>query len=165
MDWFFCCGFFGSTNFRNMLNKFLQHKYKVIVTIAIVLCFAIIRNFESQLFYDPFLNYFKLNFKNLPFPEVDCFKLFCGLLARYLLNTALSLILIYVLFQDKDMLRFSAFLYAFLIIVLFILFFVILICFPQWNWLLFYVRRFIIQPIFVILFIPAFYYQQLNLKK
>ncbi|MFH6998293.1 exosortase F system-associated protein [Flavobacterium sp. FlaQc-57] len=148
-----------------MLNKILQHKLKVVITILIVLCFAIIRNFESQLFYDPFLNYFKFDFKNLPFPEVDYVKLFCGLLVRYLLNSSLSLLLIYALFQDKDILRFSAFLYGFFIIILLVLFFVIIEFFPQWNWLLFYVRRFIIQPIFVILFIPAFYYQQLNLKK
>jgi len=148
-----------------MLNKILQHKFKVIVTIIIVLCFAIIRNFESQLFYDPFLSYFKFDFKNLPFPEVNNFKLFYGLLFRYLLNTVLSLVLIYTLFQDKDMLKFSVFLYGFFIVVLFIMFFAILEYFPKWNWLLFYVRRFIIQPLFVILFIPAFYYQQQNFKK
>lgn len=148
-----------------MLNKILKHKYKFIVTIVIILCFAIIRNFESELFYDPFLDYFKFDFKNLPFPEVNSFKLFSGLLFRYLLNTVLSLILIYTLFQDKDILKFSMLLYGFFIIVLFVMFFVILKYFQEWNWLLFYVRRFIIQPIFVILFIPAFYYQQQNFKK
>ena len=148
-----------------MLNKILKHKYKVIVTIVIILCFAIIRNFESELFYDPFLDYFKFDFKNLPFPEVNSFKLFCGLLFRYLINSVLSLILIYTLFHDKDILKFSMLLYGFFIIVLFVMFFVILKYFQEWNWLLFYVRRFIIQPIFVILFIPAFYYQQQNFKK
>ena len=148
-----------------MLNKILKHKYKVIVTIVIILCFAIIRNLESELFYDPFLNYFKFDFKNSPFPEVNNFKLFCGLLFRYLINSVLSLILIYTLFHDKDILKFSMLLYGFFIIVLFVMFFVILKYFQEWNWLLFYVRRFIIQPIFVILFIPAFYYQQQNFKK
>lgn len=148
-----------------MLNKILKYKFKLIIAIVIVLCFAIIRAFENQLFYDPFLAYFDGNFKNLPFPTINIFVLFWNLLLRYGLNTILSLALIYVLFEDRDMLRFSAFLYGFFIVVLFGMFFIIVACFPEWNWLLFYVRRFIIQPIFVILFIPAFYYQQQNLKK
>ncbi|MFW0738376.1 exosortase F system-associated membrane protein [Flavobacterium sp. T12S277] len=148
-----------------MLNKILEHKFKLIIAIAIVLCFAVIRAFENQLFYDPFLRYFDGNFKNLPFPEVETFALFWNLLLRYVLNAILSLVLIYTLFQDRDMFQFSLFLYAFFAVLLLVMFFVILECFPQWNWLLFYVRRFIIQPIFVLLFISAFYYQQQNLKK
>lgn len=148
-----------------MLNKILEHKFKILVAIFIVLCFAVIRGFENQFFYDPFLVYFEKDFKNLPFPEVNLFRLFGSLAFRFVLNTALSLILIYTLFQDRDMLKFSLFLYGFFMIILFILFFLILKYFSEMNWLLFYVRRFIIQPIFVILFIPAFYYQQQNVKK
>ena len=148
-----------------MLNRILEHKFKILVAILIVLCFAIIRTFENKLFYDPFLVYFELDFKNLPLPQTDGLKLFCSLLFRFILNSVLSLILIYTLFQDRDMLKFSIFLYGVFAVILFAVFFIILKCFPEWNWLLFYVRRFIIQPLFVILFIPAFYYQQQNLKK
>lgn len=148
-----------------MLNKILAHKVKILITILIVMCFGLIRNFENQLFYDPFLSYFETDFKNLPFPQVNVFKLFCGLFIRCFLNTILSLLLIYTLFPDKEILKFSSFLYAFFLVVLLGMFFVILNYFPDGNWLLFYVRRFIIQPVFVLLFIPAFYYQQLNFKK
>jgi len=148
-----------------MLNKILEHKFKILIAVFIVLCFAVIRALENQLFYDPFLVYFESDFKNSLLPEVHLFKLFGSLIVRFLLNTILSLILIYALFQDRDMIKFSAFLYVFLMLLLFGMFFIILKWFPEMNWLLFYVRRFIIQPIFVILFIPAFYYQQQNLKK
>lgn len=148
-----------------MLNKLLQHKAKILITVIIVLCFGLIRAFENQLFYDPFLDYFESDFKNLPFPQVDSFKLFYGLFLRYFLNSILSLILIYVLFRDREILKFSTFLYVFFMVILFVLFFVILSYFTDGNWLLFYVRRFIIQPIFVLLFIPAFYYQMQNSKK
>lgn len=148
-----------------MLNKLKEHKAKIGIAILIVACFGIIRAFENQLFYDPFLDYFERDFNNLPFPRVNAFQLFLGLLFRYFLNTILSLALIYVLFQEIEMLKFSAFLYAFFLVILFGMFFVILEYFPDGSWLLFYIRRFIIQPIFVLLFIPAFYYQMQNLKK
>ncbi|PIF32574.1 exosortase F-associated protein [Flavobacterium sp. 9] len=148
-----------------MLDNLKEHKLKILVSILVVFCFGVIRAFEDQLFYDPFLNYFKEEFKNLPFPEVDSFKLFIGLFLRYILNSILSLILIYTLFQDVEILEFSTYMYGFFLVLLFVMFFVIVEYFPNANWLLFYVRRFIIQPIFVLLFIPAFYYQQQNLKK
>ncbi|MDQ6470395.1 exosortase F system-associated protein [Flavobacterium sp. LHD-80] len=148
-----------------MLSKIIEHKYKILFAVCIVICFGIIRTLEKSLFYDPFLDYFEIDFKNLPYPEVDGLKLFFGLFFRYFLNTVLSLILIYVLFRDIEIIKFSTFLYAFFLVILFIAFFVILNYFPNANWLLFYVRRFIIQPIFVLLFIPAFYYQSQNLKK
>lgn len=148
-----------------MLSEIKEHKIKILTALLIVICFGFIRAFENSLFYDPFLEYFESDFKNLAFPHVAVFKLFGGLLLRYFLNTVLSLLLIYTLFRDRDILKFSTFLYVFFMVVLFVLFFVILNYFPNGNWLLFYVRRFIIQPIFVLLFIPAFYYQKLNLKK
>nr|WP_294925458.1 exosortase F system-associated protein [uncultured Flavobacterium sp.] len=148
-----------------MLNKLIEHKVKILITIVVVFCFGIIRTFENQLFYDPFLDYFDSDFKNLPLPEVDVLKLFYGLIFRYFLNTILSLILIYALFLNRDILNFSIFMYGFFLVILFGMFFIILNYFSEANWLLFYVRRFIIQPIFVLLFIPAFYYQQQNLKK
>jgi len=148
-----------------MLSKILEHKFKILIAVLIVLCFAIIRTFESKLFYDPLLIYFESDFKDLPLPQTDILKLFCSLLFRFVLNSVLSLILVYTLFRDRDILKFSMFLYGVFAVILFVVFFIILESFPEWNWLLFYVRRFIIQPLFVILFIPAFYYQQQNLKK
>ena len=147
-----------------MLNKIIEHKFKFSITIGILLCFIAIRAFENQLFYDPFLTYFDSDFKSLPYPEFDGFKLFFGLFSRYFLNSVLSVLLIYVLFQDLEILKFSTFLYIGFFGILFGMFFIVLGYYPEGNWLLFYVRRFIIQPIFILLFIPAFYYQQQNLK-
>ncbi|WP_291151662.1 exosortase F system-associated membrane protein [Flavobacterium sp. UBA7680] len=148
-----------------MLNKIREEKTKIFISILVIFCFGIIRAFENMLFYDPFLDYFEKDFNNIKLPEVDSLKLFLNLLLRFVLNTALSLILIYTLFRDKGILIFSSFLYAFFSVVLFAMFFIIVEYYPEKSWLLFYVRRFIIQPIFVLLFIPAFYYQLQNLKK
>lgn len=158
-------GFSGLISFQNMLNSLRDNKFKILIAILVVIGFAFIRAFEKQLFYDPFLNYFKNDFHNLPYPQVEELKLFFGLLSRYFLNSVLSLVLIYALFQDRDIFKFSLIIYSLFLIVLLVMFYVILEYFPDAGWLLFYVRRFIIQPILVLLFIPGFYYQLQNSKK
>ena len=159
------CGFFGSIDFQNMLNSLKENKLQILIAVVVIMCFALIRNFETKLFYDPFLKYFTDDFINLPFPKYDALKLFFGLLFRYFLNSVLSLLLIYGLFQDREIIKFSLFVYVFFLVVLLTMFFIILKFFPDASWLLFYVRRFIIQPILVLLFIPGFYYQLQKSKK
>lgn len=148
-----------------MLNSLRDNKFKILIAILVVMGFAFIRVFEKQLFYDPFLNYFKNDFHNLPYPKVEELKLFFGLLSRYFLNSVLSLVLIYALFKDRDIFKFSLIIYSLFLIALLVMFYIILEYFPDAGWLLFYVRRFIIQPILVLLFIPGFYYQLQNSKK
>jgi len=158
-------GFSGSIDFQNMLNKLKENKFKIITAIVVVISFALIRSFEKKLFYDPFRVYFSADFHSSPYPEVQTLKFFFGLFLRYFLNSALSLWLIYALFKDREIFKFSLFVYTFFLVVLLVAFYVILYFFPDGGWLLFYVRRFIIQPILVLLFIPGFYYQLQKSKK
>ncbi|KVV14329.1 exosortase F system-associated protein [Flavobacterium sp. TAB 87] len=139
---------------------------KIAIVTILVVGLAIIRAFEDLLFYDPFLNYFKEDFKNSDFPAFDGLHLGFNITLRYVLNAIFSLGIIYAIFRDESILKFSTFLY--------IIFFIILIGFfyaiiylkgSESAWLLFYVRRFLIQPLFVLLFVPAFYYQLLKDKK
>lgn len=144
-----------------MLRKILNNKIRLVQFLFLVGLLALIRAFEDQLFYDPFLDYFKSDFANLPLPIFNPFQLFFGLLFRYTLNTFVSLGIIYVLFKDVQMVKFALVLYYFFFMLLIISFFFIIYYVNGHNNLaLFYVRRFLIQPIFVILFVPAFYYQK-----
>jgi exosortase F-associated protein len=146
-----------------MLKTLLSHKLRIFLGLVFVVLLATVRAYENQLFYDPFLIYFKSDFNVLPLPSYNPFWLFIGLLFRYGLNTMLSLGLIYVLFRDVTMIKFASFLYAFFFLIFISLFYTIIYFYGANNdMVLFYVRRFLIQPIFVILFIPAFYYQKLN---
>ena len=149
-----------------MLKKLLNQKLRVLVFILLVALLAIIRNFEEVLFYDPFLNFFRIEYENLPLPEFDSLQLFLSLLFRYSLNTIVSLGIIHTVFRDVELVKFSAVLYLIFFIILIIAFFaVIRFSEPGSNLPLFYVRRFLIQPLFVILFVPAFYYQTRMVKK
>ena len=146
-----------------MLQKLLNHKVRILLAMLLVLFLVLIRAFEDVLFYDPFLMYFKADYYNLPLPEIENISLFFGLLFRYFLNTVLSLSIIYVLFKDLEAIKFASILYLVFFIVLVVALFLVLSFFGETNKMaLFYIRRFLIQPIFLLLFLPAFYYQKQN---
>ena len=146
-----------------MLQKIVNHKVRILLATLLVMLLALVRAYEDVLFYDPFLNYFKTDYHNLPLPEIEGLGLFFGLLFRFFLNTVLSLAMIYVLFKDIEAVKFASILYVVFFVVLVILFFSVLFFFGDTNKMaLFYIRRFIIQPIFLLLFLPAFYYQKQN---
>lgn len=143
-----------------MLKKLLKNKTKVIVGFVLVALLVVIRAFENNFFYDPFLNYFKEDYTTNPIPIYNPIKLFFSLGFRFYLNSMISLALLYLLFKDSKIVKFSTLLYIFLGSILMISFMFALKFFPTEKMTIFYLRRFIIQPIFLILFIPAFYYQK-----
>jgi exosortase F-associated protein len=144
-----------------MLNKVQKNKAAIFFLLLLIVLLIAIRTFEKQLFYDPFLYYFEHDYLIFPLPDFNAVKLFCGLLFRFTLNTLISLGIIYLLFKDKQMIVFASFLYVVFFVLLIVAFFSILTFFTsQENFLLFYVRRFLIQPLFLIVFVPAFYFQK-----
>jgi len=139
----------------------LKNKTSLFFIVVILLSLVAIRMYEDVIFYDPFLDYFKANYSSLPLPNYNPVKLFFSLGFRFYLNSMLSLGLLYLLFKDAKIIKFSTFLYVIFGSVLMVAFFFMLKVGGAENKMaLFYIRRFIIQPIFVILFIPAFYYQK-----
>lgn len=146
-----------------MLEKVFKNKFKIGILLVLTLLLIGIRAYEEELFYDPFLLYFRGDYMGLKFPKFDSFQLFLNLSLRYFLNTITSLMIIHVLFLDFRFTKFISILYVFLFLVLIVSFFSILIFFDkESNFVLFYIRRFLIQPLFLLLFIPAFFYQKQN---
>ncbi len=125
-----------------------------------------VRAVASDLFYDPFIAYFNNDFLHESIPVFSGSKLLINLFFRYTLNTILSLAIIYLAFQDKAFLKFSIKFYIFAFVVLIITFMIILKGELKHGYLFaFYIRRFIIHPLFVLLLLPAFYYKQLTSKE
>ena len=148
-----------------MLLMLKRNKGKLFWSLFLIMLLILIRAFEDTLFYDPFLNYFKEEYTQLKFPQINIFKLFFSLGMRFYLNSVISLLLLYVIFKDTQIVKFSALIYMILGSVLMISFIFTLTFFGEESKMtLFYVRRFLIQPIFILLFIPAFYYQK-QIKK
>ncbi len=139
---------------------------KKVLRIAGILLLAsllvLIRAFENTLFYDPLLLFFKMDYKSLPLPEMDIFALQMGIALRFLMNTLLSLSILWLVFFDKEIIKLSSILYSLLFVLLFIAFSAIIFSSEDsgGHLVLFYVRRFLIQPLFLLILLPAFYFQK-----
>ena len=144
-----------------MLKKLFNYKFRILFLLVLVFFLATIRIFEKSLFYDPLLNYFKSDYTNLPLPLLNNINLFFGLFFRYILNTILSITIIYVAFKDFGLVKFASILYLIFFVILIGIFFLILSFYGEESKMtLFYIRRFLIQPLLLLLFIPGFYIQK-----
>ena len=144
-----------------MLQKIINNKFRILQLLALVFLLVLVRAFENELFYDPLLNFFKKDFTNLDLPQFDFALLMVNVLFRYALNTVFSLGVIYILFKDISMIKFALFLYVFFFVIFAIgFFYIVYFSAENQNWILFYIRRFLIKPIFLLLFIAGFYYQK-----
>ncbi|OBW42630.1 hypothetical protein AB670_01040 [Chryseobacterium sp. MOF25P] len=120
-----------------------------------------VRILEEQIFYDPFLNYFHEGNKNIPFPEFEWGKLIISHIFRFVLNLFFSCIIIHFLFKNKEWTVQGAVLIS---IIFAITFPIYLYCiydrFDIGYLFSFYMRRFVIQPLILLLIVPLFYYRK-----
>jgi len=125
---------------------------------------VLIRVFENEIFYDPYLSFFKSDYLHIDSPRREIFKLTLYTTLRYILNSSISLGIIYLFFKDKSIIKFSMIVFTIAYIILIILFLYFVIHPRQEDYYLFFnFRRFLIQPILLILLLPAFYYYKLKL--
>jgi len=124
---------------------------------------VLIRVFENQLFYDPYLLFFKNDYLYMDFPRREILKLTFFTSLRYILNSIISIGIIYLFFKDKSIVKFSALVYAIAYIILVLIFLYFVINPRQEDYYLFFnFRRFLIQPVLLLLLLPAFYYYKLK---
>lgn len=120
-----------------------------------------VRMVEGQIFYDPFQAFFHLANKHAPFPNFNWTPLILNYLFRFGLNLILSAAVVYFIFKNKQ--------WTLQAIVLMLIVFAI--TFPLYLYCIhtkfeigylfsFYMRRFVIQPLILLLIIPLFYYRK-----
>jgi exosortase F-associated protein len=141
----------------------MNNIFKIVLLMVLFGLLVLIRVFENELFYDPYLLFFKNDYLYMDYPRREILKLTLFTTLRYLLNGVVSLAIIYLFFKDKSIVKFSVIVYtvAYLILILIFLYFVIN---PRQEdyYLFFNFRRFLIQPVILLLLTPAFYYYKLN---
>ena len=124
---------------------------------------VIIRAFEDELFYDPYLLFFKNDYLYMDSPRREVAKLVFFTSLRYLMNSILSLGIIYLIFKEKSIIKFSFLIFGIAYICFLIPFLYFVINPRQEDYYLFFnVRRFLIQPIILLLLLPALYYHKLK---
>jgi len=136
---------------------------KIVLIFVGLALLVLIRFYEESLFYDPLLKFFKTDHTTQPLPDFEFGKLVLNTSFRFMLNSAVSMWIIWVVFQQKGILKFSIILYATLFLILTIIYVILLNTSEAGQHVaLFYVRRFLIQPLFLFLLVPAFYLQRIN---
>jgi len=134
---------------------------KIIILVLLASFLVLIRMFENELFYDPLLSFFKSDYSYNSLPKIKSFKLLGNIAFRFLLNSIVSLGILWVVFKDKGILKLSVFLFGIIFCVLILAFGYLVFYSNSENFLpMFYVRRFLIQPILLLVLLPAFYFQK-----
>lgn len=143
----------------------MKKRYKIILIGFMVLLLATIRFFEDNIFYDPLIAFFRSDYLLGIIPPMNMAELMIHLSIRYALNSAISLGIIYIAFQNNSMLKFSVILYALLYLGAVSAFIFLVLNIEREHYLaLFYVRRFLIHPLFLLILLPAFYYYRISKK-
>ncbi|WP_292942778.1 exosortase F system-associated protein [Olleya sp. UBA1516] len=137
------------------------YKYGIVAFLFILL--ALIRWFENELFYDPYLSFFHNDYLYMDSPRQEVFKLVVNTSFRYFLNTIISLLILYAFFKEKSLITFASIIYLVSFIVLIMCYLYFVLDPKQENYYIFFnLRRFLIQPIILLLLFPAFYYNKLR---
>ena len=145
------------------MEKAINKTSRIVQIGILVLLLAAIRYFEQDLFYDPLIQFFKSDYLLGIIPPMDMSRLMFNLTLRYGLNTIISLGIIYIGFRDLNILKFSALLYGILYVLATAVFIFLVLNIEREHYLaLFYVRRFLIHPLFLLILLPAFYYYKLR---
>ena len=139
-----------------MLKKKTRYIFAFIAFVLLLL----IRLRQEDLFYDPFILFFQnKDYKRLPIPDMQFSRYWIDLSLRYLINTILSFLIIFSLFRDRI---FSKFYLRLSLLGFFILMPLMVLFIYQGSsnlYLLgFYTRRFLIQPMYLIILLPAFFF-------
>lgn len=141
----------------------MKNSLKYFILILLFLMLVLIRVFENELFYDPYLLFFQNDYLYIDNPRREVFKLMTFTSLRYGLNSIISLAILYVVFKDFSMIKFSILIYLFSFILLSLIYLYFVVNPKQEQYYLFFnIRRFLIQPILLLILLPAFYYYKLK---
>lgn len=131
--------------------------------IAILLfCLILVRAYENELFYDPFILFFQNDYLYTSIPDYEYGKLVWNLFLRYSLNSIISMGIIYLAFEKLGYVILSTKLYIYGFVILLAAYSILLFTGFEKGYLLpFYVRRFLIHPLFLLLLLAALFYEKL----
>jgi exosortase F-associated protein len=131
----------------------------IISVIILVLLLTAVRFFETTLFSEPLYDYFHADFQLIPLPSEKMSMILAVTSLRYLVNTILSLGILWFIYKKKTFIIASLWVYLFAFVILLITMATCLFIEGESaKMILFYARRFLIHPILLFILVAGFYY-------
>lgn len=135
---------------------------KILIILGLVGVLAMIRLYEYSFFYDPFMYFFEQAFQEGETLDFTA-AMFLNLFFRFLLNTLVSLTILWIAFSNWGIIKFASLIYGGFLLILFPLFIYLMNHVDPRDYLAaFYVRRFLAHPLLILILLPAFYYYRLT---
>jgi exosortase F-associated protein len=131
----------------------------IIAVVMLILLLIAVRFFETTLFPEPLYDYFHTDFQLLAVPSGKAGVILAVTALRYLVNTVLSLGVLWFIYKKRTFIIASLWVYLFAFVILLITMAVCLfIDGESAKMILFYARRFLIHPILLFILVAGFYY-------
>lgn len=142
----------------------MKQEYRILIIGVLVVLLALVRVFEEHLFYDPINEFYSSGFYMLnQWPQYKLPELLLNLSFRFWLNSLISLLILYIAFLDRNIVKFATLLFLGFFLFGVVTYTYLLLNLDRGHVMsLFYVRRFLIHPIFILILLPAFFYYRLQ---
>ncbi len=144
----------------------MRRRFVIFFGVLLVFALVSVRFFQELLFYDPLIVFFKSAYTSqTALPPLDLLRLIVHTAIRFWLNASISIVLILLLFCSRENFNILLFIYGTVFVLLLIAYVLVIVWYEvELHLLLFYIRRFLIQPMMLLILIPAFYYHRLMSK-
>lgn len=134
-------------------------KNKLYVFIGLI-GLIVIYVFQRQLFFDPFDDFF-YDPQEPSYPVFKTFPYVFSKVLRYTLNDGFALLIIWGLFMNKKYMQFAVFIFAIGLFILLPIYLILVLNFFESTYtFLNHMHRLVLNPVLMMLLIPAFYYQR-----
>ena len=140
----------------------MNSSLRILFIVVLLGLLVVLRMFAADWFYDPLEAFFKGQYQGQPLPEIAAAKLLAVMALRFWITAAITVGVIHLWFDNRSKTRLSLLVLAVAFVLFFIAFWVLIVLKQPPLEGLFYIRRFLIQPLILILLIPAFYYEMSN---
>ncbi len=132
---------------------------KRLISLAVLLMLVAVRLNESRWFPEKLIDFFgKDLYPDNPLPALG-FTDYISLLLRYLTNSILSIVFLHIWFGNEQITRFLIKFFIAIGIIMFLLFGIAVYTYQPGQYLfLFYIRRLIIQPVWLFILFPIIFY-------
>lgn len=139
-------------------------KNRILATVLGIVGLALVYVFQHKLFFDPFM---EINYVALvdDYPEFSKSHYIFSKLFRFILNDGFAMLLIYGLFGGGKYVKFAALVLLFGLVVMLPAYLLMVLVFPEHTFgFTNHLHRLVLNPVLMMLLIPAFYAQKANAK-